>query len=422
LICGYLTSQHRLSITLGLDLRGRTSADAAFNLALAGIRNSNDIFESLVSIAIHELQRVGQRSSFKPKYILQMIEKFAITGTSSSMLNLLFDVALSILKEKGYDDVELMQNLSQGNYGLHSDRPLLWLWRFSTRQRKLVPKDLDSLEAGMNFIHWDQVFTNPCNDLVIDLGSGMGVSLLNAAACSRKNEYFQENETDAVQWENCNYAGAELNQMMVRYANGVVSRFDNYPNERFIHFFNQSAEALLDNVLKFYNGKVSLIMLQFPSLYRLIVDKGNNAGNLQLPMSATQGFMVTETLLHMIAKVLILNDGCGKLLIQTKCEDVAIFVKNLAIYTGNFQLIPCTDYVNNIDQDVYFESKNNRPKRVEQWLALNPITERAEGIYWSKSSLIPSFARTETEIACDDDDLFIHRCLMKHTNDSVLTS
>lgn len=421
MICLFLNSQNRLSITLGLDLRGRTSADAAFNLALAGIQSSNDIFESLISIAIHELQRVGQRSSFKPKYILQMIEKFAVTGTSSSKLNVLFDVALTILKKKRYDDVELMQNLSQRNYGFHSDRPLLWLWRFSTRQRKLVPKDLDSFDAG-NLIDWDQVFTNPCNDLVIDLGSGMGVSLLNAAACSRRNQYIHKNETNDIEWENCNYAGAELNQMMVRYANGVVSRFHDYPNERFIHFFNQSAEAFLDNVLKFYKGKVSLIMLQFPSPYRLNVDQGYNAGNLQLPTSATQGFMVTETLLCMIANILILNGGCGKLLIQTKCEDVAIFVKNLAICTGNFQLIPCTDYVSYIDQDVYFGRKNNRPKRVEQWLASYPITERAEGIYWSKSCLIPSFARTETEIACDDDDTFIHRCLMKYANDSIITS
>ncbi len=413
MICFLFNSQNRLSITLGLDLRGRTSADAAFNLALAGIKSSNDIFESLVSIAMHELQRVGQRSSFKPKYILQMIEKFAVTGTSSSKLNLLFDVALIILEEKRYDDIELMHNLRQRNYGFHSDRPLLWLWRFSTRQRKLVPKDFDSLSAKTNLIDWDRVFTNPCHDLVIDLGSGMGVSLLNAAAYSRRNQYARKKETNDIEWENCNYAGAELNQMMVRYANGLVSRFHNYPNERFIHFFNQSAEAFLENVLKFYKGKVSLIMLQFPSPYRLIVDQGYNTGNLQLATSATQGFMVTEALLCMIANILILNGGCGKLLIQTKCEDVALFMKNLAICTGKFQLIPCTDYVSNIDQDAYFGRKNNCPKRLEQWLASYPITERAEGIYWSKSSLIPSFARTETEIACNDDDTFIHRCLMK---------
>jgi hypothetical protein len=115
---------------MGSDLRGRTSADAAFNLALAGVQNSNHLFDSLVSIAIHELERAGQRSSFKAKYILQIIEKFAVSGASASVLLPLNQIAAANLERKKFGNKELIQLLNkEGQFGLHSDRPLLWLWR-----------------------------------------------------------------------------------------------------------------------------------------------------------------------------------------------------------------------------------------------------------------------------------------------------
>lgn len=403
-----------MTITLGSDLRGRTSADAAFNLSLAGIQNAKHVFDSLVCICIHELERVGQRSSFQPKYILQMIEKFSVTGASLSKLRQLYRVAAAHLEEKKYEDIELIQNLSKGNFGFHSDRPLLWLWRFSRKQRKLAPKAVLSNDDEQN-IDWGQFYTCTSKDLIIDLGSGMGVSLLNASTCSRTSKYQTHHETEDIKWELCNYAGAELNQMMVRYANGMRSRLERCETENFIQFFNKSAETFLNDVVISYKGEVSLIMLQFPSPYRLTTDEKRSSGNMQLPTSSHEGFMVTETLLQIIAKALALNGGDGKLLVQTKCEDVAIFMKNLALINGAMELIPCIDSVNNIDQDVYyFNTCKKRPNRVEQWLSsCEHMTERAEGPYWSKSSLIPSFARTETEVACQEDGTFIHRFLLR---------
>ena len=397
---------------MGSDLRGRKSADAAFNLALAGVQNSNHIFDSLVSIAIHELKRVGQRSSFKPKYVLQMIEKFAISGASSSTLLPLYQIAAKNLELKKHTDIELIHNLSNGEFGLHSDRPLLWLWRFSTRQRKINPKEISPLNASKR-IAWDDIFDEPNNNLVIDIGCGMGVSLLNSAIRSRTKEYEINDETREVQWSSCNYVGTDLNQMMTRYANGVVSRLDDSNIEKCIHFFNLPAEDFLNNILMTYKGRVSLVMIQFPSPYRLI-DSNKAAGNSQLPASTTEGFMVNESLLCIIADILKMNGGCGKLLFQTKCEDVAIFMKNVALNTGHFECVPCSHPVLNIDEDVYFKSQTGkRPVRVEQWLSSYNEQERAEGSSWSASSLVPSFSRSETEVACDDNGTFIHQCILK---------
>ena len=195
--------------------------------------------------------------------------------------------------------------------------------------------------------------------------------------------------------------------------NGVASRLDTVNEDKFVHFFSLPAEEFLNQILISYEGKVSLILIQFPSPYRLIRDE-NTIGNTQLPTSANDGFMVTESLLQTIIKVLSLNKGNGKLLIQTKCEDVAIHIKNLALSTGSLQLIPCSDYVKNIDRDIYFKNDKMRPKRVEQWLSSQTVTERAEGLFWSRSRIMPSFARSETEIACEDDGSFIHRCLMQY--------
>jgi hypothetical protein len=410
---------------MGSDLRGRTSADTAYNLSLAGVKYYVHIFDALVAIGIHELNRGGNRSSFQPKYILQMIEKFSIIGEASrTTLNELYKTAAKCLEKKKYSELELIHNLYQGNYGFYSDRPLLWLWRFSTRQRKLSPsgdckegaaanKKLNQ-ENHMNIHSWDEIFTSVNRDIIVDLGCGMGVSILNASQCSKQNAYKSStNDIDDYKWHLCNYAGTDINAMMTRFANGMITRLGVSPSddEKVIQFFNLPVETFITRLFT-YPGKVALVMLQFPSPYRLHSEDKNDTGNTQLPMSANDGFMVTESLLHSIADILIQNGGNGKFLFQSKCEDVALFVKNLAIKSGKFEVNPCDDPVNNIDDEIY---RGKRPKRVEQWLSSqrDGEWERAEGQYWSKSPLLPSFARTETEVACEKNETFVHRCILR---------
>lgn len=405
---------------MGSDLRGRISADTAYNLALSGVQKSSHILDALVSIGIHELQRVGQRSSFKSKFVLQMIEKFAITGASQKKLNQLYIIAAGLLDKKNYHDLGLIQSLKGGNYGLYSMRPLLWLWRFSTKHKKLNPNVLSlsmmATSSDKSTLCWNDAFLNPSHDLILDIGCGMGVCLLNSAMCSRRQSSLGTQgmipeEMKEVDWKSSNYVGVDLNQLMILYANGIISRSEKLSTEKCIQFFNIPGELLLKNILFAYPGKVSLIMIQFPSPYRLETVK--SGGNEQLPTLAGKGFMINEELLQLIADVLELNGGKGKLLFQTKCEDIAIYVKNLALDTGRYMMIRCSNSIQSIEKDVYSEGNYKRPLRVDEWLSSNLNAERAEGSIWSAAPLCPSFCRSETEIACEVDNTFVHRCIME---------
>jgi len=106
----------------------------------------------------------------------------------------------------GIDYGSIVSLLRDGTFGMHSDRPLLGLWRFLTRQRKQraffrnaarhsdgryggenatsdVVSSMSSSQQskdGGNFdqYNWSRLFEDPSLPLVVNVGCGMGVSLL----------------------------------------------------------------------------------------------------------------------------------------------------------------------------------------------------------------------------------------------------
>jgi hypothetical protein len=216
------------------DLRGRKAADAAFWFALAGVTDVDDVdkdftsssqpnlnfslFTALTCFCIHELQRFGKRSSCDGKYILQMVERMAVAGIQGPVANRLWNVAAECLalKPQTYGATSgVLQSLQDASFNLHSPRSLLWIWRFASRQRKQrVFLDTASkhweMQKGVNpaenvstsplpststhsdnndslnisdqpplrSSNWSDIFHDPTLPLVVDLGCGMGVSLL----------------------------------------------------------------------------------------------------------------------------------------------------------------------------------------------------------------------------------------------------
>ena len=156
-------------------------------------------------------------------------------------------------------------------------------------------------------------------------------------------------------------------------------------------------------------------MLQFPSPFRLEVS-GNkksilDGGNSQLP-SDLNGFMISKSLLELSSQLLERRgEEHGKVYFQTKCEDVAIHVKALALETQRLECIPVSNYVQSIKQ--IYEDVGRLPQRVVKWLNSTPNTERAEGPEWLSRSCLPEIARTETEVACKISGSVIHRCLFR---------
>lgn len=414
-------AEKRLALTMGSDLRGPTSSDACFNFALAGLQHSCSLFRTLACIGVHELKRAGLRSSFQPKHILHMVEKFAACDIHGQHALDLYQAAGVCLEKKDFEDTRLIEDLKGGSFGFHCDRPLLWLWRHSSRRKKVSRSVTTSRKSAVmtsrRSIEWNDIFDNTSKPLVVDIGSGMGASLLNLSTLSSDSDGFKEN-SDRIHgahlpWSEMNYAGADLDQAMVNFGNGIVSRDTSSQRKGRVHFFYLSAGELLDE-LQFYPGKLALIMTNFPTPYRLEV---YGAGNMQLPSKHSDRFMLTKQVLTSIGELLSESsafdreEGGGIFLFQTKCEDVAVHVKNECLSLGTMECLPCKNPVEDIDRR--YVKSGKRPKRVNDWMKATSSAERAEGNMYSSTPLLPSFGRPETEVQCIYDHTVIHRCLFR---------
>ena len=397
-------------MTMGSDLRGVQSSEACFNFALAGIQHFASLFQTLAYIGIHELKRAGPRASFKPLNALQMVEKFAASDIQGEHALELYSIAGDCLQKKGYNDPMLVESLKGGTFGFYCDRPLIWLWRFSSRQKKVPLSEFTSKSSSKQNIEWSEVFTDNSKPLVVDVGSGMGTSLLNLSMLSNTPGGSAGDDSLQLAWSDFNYAGTDLNQNFVNFGNGIVSR-DNTQRGGRVHFFCLSAEDFLTE-LQSYPGGLALIMINFPSPFRL---EAVGAGNSQLPSKHSNQFMVAGKVLTLVAKLLSSNakpDGDdGLFLFQTKCEDIAVHVKNECIALGKLESIPSNYPVSDIDQQ--YKVSGKRPKRVDDWLKSMPTAERAEGSIFSSNQILPKEGRPETEVQCSYDHTVVHRCLFR---------
>ena len=459
------------------ELHGRKAADAALWFALAGVRSNNsddshnDIYDELVHIATDELLRFGNKSSCRPKDVLHIVERVAMAGIIGSASNKLYGVAADCLEAKmnvGVDLIEehvenddkciddddddeeagsiidyeiIIASLRKSSFGLHSDRPLLGLWRFSTRQRKqraffrnaarhfdgrfgdkgdslesLSPLSSLEADANSNQYEWSTLFQDPSRPLVVDVGCGMGVSLLGLARMNEKDNFsiFPSSSDIMINWDECNYIGVDLSRLAIRYARGVCERWGLGHNLKFV--VDPAEECLLN--LSSYPGKIELAMVQFPTPFRFqnaemdgedsseessVAQRGYNA---QLPSDAASGgFMVTEQLLSQIHKVISQHNG--KLLIQSNCEDVAVHMKNVATKKCGFESMDVSHPVTSLCAS---DTAANIPKRANDYIAMGG--ERAIGRNWSAQPLLPPKGRTETEVACMLDNKPVHRCLL----------
>jgi tRNA G46 methylase TrmB len=384
-------AKNRLHLTLGTDLRGRLSADAAFSFAMAGVMDV-ELYGMLATVACNEFRRLGKRPSFRSKYILQMVEKLAASGMRGIDA---YRVAADCLQFKGeHLDVADVMLSEDDDFDLLSTRPLLWLWRFSSRQSKVVPGDSSVFDSS-----WIDSLADSKKSLVVDIGCGMGVSLLGLATPFGNDEFANSPEghlLDYTGWKDANLVGCDLVGVTVGYAQGIVKRWN--LNER-LQYAYHSAQDFMEEIETSYGGNVPLVMIQFPSPYRL-EDKA--AGNTQLS-SVDDGFMVSKELLNTVARVL--EKSGGLLLLQSNVEDVAVTMRHLAEDVG-FQsvVVPQPRCLEDFGQF-------NLPQRTLEWVQSDG--ERAAGENWSAVPLLPSRASTETEVACNYQGTPVHRCLFR---------
>ena len=195
----------------------------------------------------------------------------------------------------------------------------------------------------------------------------------------------------------------------IGYAQGVRDRWDTNN----LAFVVDSAENAMKAISESYPDQISLVMLQFPTPYRLNDDVesytcaetsssvAKRDFNSQLPEAASSAnFMVSENLLSQIHDVL--SNHSGQLLIQSNCEDVAVHMKNVALRVGFQSSKSFSNHVLELDITT---------QRQKRWVAMGG--ERAIGSHWASGPLLPVRGRTETEVACSLDSKPVHRCLLK---------
>ena len=365
------------------------------------------LFRSLCFVGIRELKRIGLRASCKPKHILHAIEKFAASDIDEDCASELFHFAGVCLEKKGYNDTSLIEQLKSNGFGFGSQRSLVWLWRFSSRQTKLTPGNSNE----RHIVDWNEMFHDTSKPIVVDIGSGMGASLLNLATLDKTDgaikDVFDIDGALQMPWSDFNYAGTELNQAMVNFGNGIVSRDTTSQRRGRVNFFCMPAHEFLYQ-LEQYPGGIVLAMINYPSPYRLM---DGNVGNSQLPLMQSGQFMVTRQVLQSIGALLYKSDGNGYFLFQTKCEDVAVHVKNECLDFARMEPNPCKYPIRDIE--CQYGTRGQRPKRLDDWLQMNPSIERAQGNTFSSASLLPHKGMPETEAQCILDHTVVHRILFK---------
>ncbi|KAL7490985.1 hypothetical protein ACHAWT_000497, partial [Skeletonema menzelii] len=327
-----------------------------------------------------QLQSSGKGMRFDSHCHGHIAEKFAASDVRSEDALELYQIAADCLEKKNYNDKMYIESLRNGSFGFHG-RPLLWLWRFSSRQKK-VEIFHEEKSKWKEAINWQDEFQDTNKPLVVDIGSGMGTCILGLA--STKSTIH---EKLPIKWSQCNYVGVDLNQALVRFGNGVASRRSDAKKGN-TKFFCCPADEFLTK-LKSYPSRKTLIMVNFPSPYRLALGE---LGNLQLP--SAENFMVTSKLLEQISVLARSDTGETYFMFQTKCEDVAVYLKNECLHNGMEGIIAGDKAVQSIDK-IYSQNKSV-PKRVKEWLRIEPLAERAEGNLFWRQPILPLDCLPET--------------------------
>jgi SAM-dependent methyltransferase len=444
-------------------LSGRTAADAAFWFAMAGVTDKK-LFELLVLVCQKELLRFGTRASCRFKDVMDIVERLAAAGIRDQpdMEEILQRCLAVKAPEKALIKDSLINTSSPSEYlNLHSPYCALLIWNFSTRQRKqrsflqtaanhykeqivhadgvpFVESPSHLSDYDNDSIHWNSLFDDPKRPLVVDIGCGMGISVLGLASLDAPSQRSQDDVigvSDApFAWHTCNFVGVDLSTLSIHYAQGIAQRWNIQGR---VAFLVDEGEHFLDQLFS-YPGLVVRVLIQFPTPYRLpsSLDFDSHErngtsldgtklqeprrGNTQLPASVRSGgFMVTTSLLCKVRELLqrdvsrSFGNGWemspGDLVLQSNCEDVAIFMRNIACDEVGFVMALESSGLHDFVEPA--ASVSLQPtQRTLNWIAMGG--NRATGTGWWTRPVLPPTGRTETEVACILHGTPVHRCLL----------
>ena len=234
-------------------LPGRQAADLAMVLALVGCADQT-LFNELASITTKEIERTSGKSALIT--MQQIVEKCAAAGYRQCDYPALFAAGLEALQKLKCPNTSSLVDLRTGNYTLHSQRPMLWLFRHARRQgRKSIPpadaaarfaKAIRGLNAGSS------------GSLVVDLGCGFGVSSLGLALSG------------------FSALAADASAHCIGFARALSKRWRLPPQE--LAFVHGDAQEALQSVSAQYRGEVSWVLINFPTPFASLDANSANLG------------------------------------------------------------------------------------------------------------------------------------------------
>ena len=305
------------------EMQGRKFADAAFDFSLAGV-TSTELYDLLLSGAMAEMVRYGHRKSCRAVDILQVVERLAVAGVVNQNFFRLAAEKLQykVMNQELHESASFsaaIDRLSSGSFNLFSDMPLLWLWRFSARQRKSGNQLSDDTNSN-DFENTSQkpietdaissaeakdcisdikknpvilpVFDDPSLPLIIDIGCGFGVSILGLSH-REKNLFTKSIDHEEPSYtvidpststtfsrsstRRHNFFACDMSHRAISYATSISKRWDMHGNCKFIE---SDAVDFLDLIIREYQGPVECVLINFPTPYRFGIENPSSQSNI----------------------------------------------------------------------------------------------------------------------------------------------
>jgi SAM-dependent methyltransferase len=330
-------------------LLGRAAADAAFDFALAGARDS-ELFELLAKQQASEYARWRHP---QPLATLQTAERLVAAGVLPP--HGVYEAAAEALDgEQGGAAAAAVRALRYGDA-----RPSRWLWRRAVRRRKRtvdssgappMPPSSGSIEvagaadrtARLSRVDCEAAlaavrFGDPTLPLIVDVGCGYGHAMLSLVARSPA--------------PTLNVLGCDADASKIAYASGLAARWARDGEAAFV---TAGASETMDWTASHYPGPVYGVCLLFPTPFGVVgssskTDRNRDGegrsgmhatgmpaavGNRQLPSSAEDAsYMANRRLVRQIADALRANVGAW-LYVASNVEDVAVHARAAAEAEG----------------------------------------------------------------------------------------
>eukprot|EP00931_Biecheleriopsis_adriatica_P101993 TRINITY_DN77031_c0_g1_i1.p1 TRINITY_DN77031_c0_g1~~TRINITY_DN77031_c0_g1_i1.p1 ORF type:complete len:605 (+),score=120.80 TRINITY_DN77031_c0_g1_i1:260-2074(+) len=374
-------------------LRGRQAADLALSLALAGCDDCK-LFAELALKAKTELERTAHRAPVLT--VAQIAERCAAAGFRQDDFPDLFEAARGALQKLRFSPSSpTMCDLTAGNFSLHSQRPLLWLFRHALQQgRRCLPPADASLQASA------AVASLNCRGeqapLIVDLGCGFGVSSLGLASGGQS------------------VLAVDASAHCIGYAQALAKRWKIPPE--LLQLRHCSAQQALETVAREYHGPVEWILINFPTPFAEVKEFEHfrdredcqRSGNSQLPLSVQSADFMGNAALLKAAHACLVARG-GALLVQSNVEDLAVMLRSMAEEDGWEAVVD-----GSFGPEVESVDASEQP-----WVSRRLLRHkrrgglRAQGPGWLSSSPLPRLASTETEAYYMGEDLPIHRIALR---------